>query len=218
MDKSYILRDSVCIRLAYSLLFTHMVSHPDFNHLYEIAENQAGYFTVQQAHSAAVSKERLSYYVTAGRFSRIQRGIYRLVQFPGSPYEDLFVAWLKTGTDSVISHESALYLYKLSDMLPGEVHVIIPRSGSRRREGIRLHTNRLNFDEITWRVGLLATSAARTIIDVTASGTAEEQIRKAVHEAIRQGLTDRNELLSIASRRSSRVMRIIENALDRDQK
>lgn len=195
-----------------------MVSHPDFNHLYEIAENQAGYFTAQQAHSAGFSKERISYYVTTGKFSRIQRGIYRLVQFPGSPYEDLFVAWLRTGPDSVISHESALYLYNLSDILPGEIHVIIPRSGSRRRKGIRLHTNRLNSDEITWREGLPATSSARTIIDVTASGNAEEQIRKAVHEAIRQGLVDRDELLSMASRRSSKVLLIIENALDSDPK
>jgi predicted transcriptional regulator of viral defense system len=156
--------------------------------------------------------------VTNGRFSRIQRGIYRLVQFPSSPYEDLFVAWLKTGPDSVASHESALYLYKLSDVLPGEVHVIIPRSGSRRRKGIRQHTNRLNSNEITPREGLPVTSAARIIIDVTASGTAEEQISKAVHEAIRQGLVDRDELLSMASRRSSRVKRIIDNALDSNPK
>ena len=120
-----------------------MVEQPDFNHLYQIAEDQAGYFTASQAQEAGFSWERLSYYVTTGRFSRIQRGIYRLVQFPASPYEDLFVAWLRIGLESVISHESALYLYDLSDVLPGEIHVIMPRSGSRRRKGLRLHTNQL---------------------------------------------------------------------------
>lgn len=191
---------------------------PDHNKLYEIAENQAGYFTAQQAHSAGFSKERLFYYVTTGRFSRVQRGIYRLVQFPGSPYEDLFISWLKTGPDAVISHDSALYLYKLSDILPGEVHVIMPRTGSRRRIGIRLHTNRLSPDEVTRREGLPVTSAARTIIDVVASGIAEEQIRKAVHEAIRQGLAGRDDLLSMASRRGGSVLRIIENILDSETK
>ena len=191
-----------------------MKARPDHNHLYEIAENQAGYFTAQQAHSAGFSKERISYYVTTGRFSRVQRGIYRLVQFPGSPYEDLFVAWLKTGLDAVISHESALYLYKLSDVLPIEVHVIMPRTGSRRRKGIRLHTNRLDPGDVTRREGLPVTNPTRTIIDVAFSGTAEEQIAKAVHDAIRQGLTSRDELLSAAAHRGNRVQSVIESILN----
>jgi predicted transcriptional regulator of viral defense system len=187
---------------------------PDHSKLYDIAENQAGYFTANQAHSAGFSRERLSYYVRTGRFSRVQRGIYRLVQFPGSPYEDLFVAWLKTGSEAVISHDSALYIYQLSDVLPGEIHVIMPRTGSRRRKGIRLHTNRLNPDEVTHREGLPITTPARTIIDVTTSGIAEEQIRKAIGEAIRQGLASREEIQCMASRRGGRVRQIIENILD----
>lgn len=191
-----------------------MDNQPNFNRLYEIAENQAGYFTTNQAQEAGFSWERLSYYVTTGRFSRVQRGIYRLVQFPGSPFEDLFVAWLKTGPNAVISHESALYLYKLSDVLPGEIHVIMPRTGSRRRKGIRLHTNRLNPDDVTQREELPVTGAARTIVDVAVSGVAEEQIRKAVHEATQQGLASRDKLLSVASRRGSKVLHVIQNILD----
>ena len=93
-------------------------------------------------------------------FLVFRRGIYRLVQFPGTSYEDLFIAWLKTGPGAVISHDSALYLYKLSDVLPSEIHVIIPRTGSRRRKGIRLHTNRLDPDEVRRREGLPVTSTA----------------------------------------------------------
>jgi predicted transcriptional regulator of viral defense system len=191
-----------------------MDNQPNFNRLYEIAENQAGYFTANQAQVAGFSWERLSYYVTTGRFSRVQRGIYRLVQFPGSLYEDLFVAWLKVGPRAVISHESALYLYQLSDVLPSEIHVIMPRTGSRRREGIRLHTNRLKPDEVTQREGLRVTSAARTIVDVATNGVEEEQIRKAVHEAIQQGLTGRDELLSMAARHGGRVLHMIQHILD----
>lgn len=195
-----------------------MDTQPDHNRLYEIAENQAGYFTAQQAHSVGFSKERLSYYVTTGKFFRVQRGIYRLVQFPGSPYEDLFIAWLKTGTNAVISHDSALYLYRLSDVLPSEIHVIMPRTGSRRRKGIRLHTNRLSSDDVTRREGLPVTSAARTIVDVAVSGIAEEQIRKAVREALRLGLAGRDELLNKASRRGGRVLHMIQKILDREVK
>jgi predicted transcriptional regulator of viral defense system len=187
---------------------------PDFNRLYKIAEGQAGYFTANQAQEAGFSWERLSYYVTTGRFSRVQRGVYRLVQFPSSPNEDLFVAWLKTGPDAVISHESALYLYQLSDVLPGEIHVNMPRTGSRRRVGIRLNTNRLSPGDVTQREGLRVTSAARTIVDVAVNGIAEEQIRKAVHGAIQQGLTGRDALLSMAARRGGRVRHMIYCILD----
>jgi predicted transcriptional regulator of viral defense system len=190
-----------------------MNKRPDFNHLYDIAENQAGYFTAKQAHEAGFSWERLSYYTTTGRFIRVERGIYRLVQFPGSPNEDLFIAWLRTGPDSVISHESALYLYKLSDVLPGEIHIIIPRTGSRRRKDIRLHTNRILPGEVTRREGLPVTTIARTIIDVAVSGLAEEHIRQAVREALRQGLASSDELLSLADGRGGRAKRIIEDIL-----
>jgi predicted transcriptional regulator of viral defense system len=193
-----------------------MSDQPDFNQLYEIAEAQAGYFTAGQAQEAGFSWERLSYYAAAGKFTRIRRGIYRLVQFPGSPHEDLFVAWLRAGASSVISHESALYLYGLSDILPDEVHVIMPRSGSRRRGGIRLHTNQLRPDEVTRRDGLPVTIPARTIIDAAASGLPEEQVQQAVREALERGLVDVDELLSKAARRSRRVSRIIETALERE--
>jgi len=190
-----------------------MKKQPDFNLLYDVAENQAGYFTAAQAREAGFTWERLSYYVTTGKFYRIQRGIYRLVQFPASPYEDLFVACLKTGPDAVISHDSALYLYRLSDVLPSEIHVIMPRTGSRRRKGIRLHTNRTKTDEVTRREGLPITSVARTIIDGIVSGLAEEQIRQAVRKAIRQGLVNKEELLSMAARYGGRVLHIIKNSL-----
>jgi predicted transcriptional regulator of viral defense system len=191
-----------------------MDTQPDFNHLYRLAENQAGYFTAGQAHQAGFSWERLSAYTASGRLFRVQRGIYRLVQFPGSAYEDLFVAWLRAGLNSVISHESALYLYKLSDVLPGEVHVIMPRTGSRRRRGIRLHTNRITPGEVTWREGLPVTTPARTLMDLAASGLAEEQIRQAVFEALRQGLVSKEELLVMASQRGGRAERIIHQILE----
>ena len=191
-----------------------MKTHPHHNHLYEIAENQAGYFTNQQASSAGFSRERLSYYASTGRFIRVQPGVYRLAQFPGSPYEDLFVAWLRTGPNSIISHESALYLFGLSDALPGNVHVIMPRSGSRRRKDIRLHTNRVSLDEITHREGLPVTTVARTIVDVAASGLAEEQVRQAIREALQRGLTTKDELLTQTSHRGRKVTRIIQNILN----
>ena len=182
---------------------------PNHQELYEIAEQQAGYFTAAQAQARGFSRPLLSYHVKTGLFGRIRRGVYRLSRFPGSPHEDLFVAWLRSGPNSVISHESALAVYELSDVLPGEVHVIVPRTASRRRRGMRLHTHRLEPDEVTVRAGLPITTVPRTLADIIASGVAQEQVELAVREALQRGLTTRESLLAQAARRGGQVSRVL---------
>jgi predicted transcriptional regulator of viral defense system len=191
-----------------------MKTKPDYDRLYEIAEAQAGYFTASQAQTAGFSTERLSANVKSGRFVRITHGIYRLYHFPGSPYEDMFVAWLRAGSSSVISHESALVLYNLSDVLPSKVHLIVPRTASRRRKGIRQHTNRLLADEITKRNGLPITTIERTLSDLIATGLAQELIGQAIHEALQRGLTDRDKLLCQAQRAGAKVITMVKKILD----
>ncbi len=191
----------------------HMNTKPDYNHLYEIAEAQAGYFTARQAKAAGFSRERLSDNVKNGRFVRITQGIYRLRNFPGSSFEDMFVAWLRAGPSAVISHESALAVYELSDVLPAEVHLIVPRTASRRRKGIRQHTNRLLSDEITKRNGLPITTVERTLADLIAAGLAEEQIRQAIREALQRGLTDQEKLLRQAERAGGKAFVVVREIL-----
>ena len=116
---------------------------PDHDRLYQIAEAQAGYFTSAQARSAGFSTSLVTYHTRSGRFEHVAPRVYRLSHFPASPREDLFVAWLRAGSAAVVSHDSALALYELSDALPAQIHITAPRTTSRRRSGIRLHTNRL---------------------------------------------------------------------------
>jgi predicted transcriptional regulator of viral defense system len=183
---------------------------PDHDALYHLAEQQAGYFTARQAARAGFSAERLTDYSKNGRFLRAVRGVYRLAQFPSSRFEDLFVAWLKCGPKSAISHESALALYDLSDVLPGEVHVTVPRTASRRRKGIRLHTNRLPPGSLVKREGLMVTSVPRTIADVAKAGLSEDHVARAIREALLRGLTTSQALMAEARRRGGRAARLIK--------
>jgi len=186
---------------------------PDHDALYHLAEQQAGYFTARQAARAGFSWERLTDYSKNGRFQRVARGIYRLAQFPSSRFEDLFVAWLKCGPKSAISHESALALYDLSDVLPGEVHVTLPRTASRRRKGIRLHTNRLRPADVVKREGLPVTSVPRTVADVARAGLSEDHVARAIQDALQGGLTTQQALLAEARRREGRAARLIKSYL-----
>jgi predicted transcriptional regulator of viral defense system len=184
---------------------------PDHDALYRLAEQQAGYFTARQAARAGFSGERLTDYSKSGRFQRVAHGVYRLARFPASRFEDLFVAWLKCGPKSAISHESALALYDLSDILPGEVHVTVPRTASRRRKGIRLHTNRLSPAKVVKREGLRVTSVQRTIADVAKAGLSEDHVARAIREALERGLTTSQALAAEASRRGGRAARLIKS-------
>jgi predicted transcriptional regulator of viral defense system len=182
---------------------------PDQDALYRIAEPQAGYFTSAQAAKSGFSRKLLWHYQQTRRFLRVAHGIYRLSRFPSSRFEDLFVAWLKCGPRSAVSHESALALYDLSDVLPSEVHVTVPRTASRRRKGIRMHTNRLRHADIVKREGLPVTSVPRTIADVARAGFSEDHLARAISEALQRGLTTKRALLYEAKRRGGRAERLI---------
>jgi predicted transcriptional regulator of viral defense system len=181
--------------------------------LYDVAERQAGYFTMAQAREACFKHSQLTYYVRARRFIRVRWGVYRLVRYPSTPYEDLIVAWLEAGPEAVIFHDSALALYELSDALPDRKHVTVPRSASRRRPGLALHTNRLDPPDVTTVAGLPVTTVPRTIADVAASGLAEEQISLAVRQALERGLVSELDLELYASTRGGRPQRLISEAL-----
>lgn len=190
-----------------------MSDGPDHDALYQLAESQAGYFTAEQARRVGFSWERLSYYARHGDLRRIVRGVYRLSRFPASRFEDLYVAWLRTGPDSVISHDSALAVYGLSDVLPSAVHVTVPRTASRRRPDLSLHTNKLSSDETSQRVGLPVTTVPRTVADAAASGMAEEQVRQAIEEALERGLTTAGELTAQVKKRGGRGARLVREVL-----
>ena len=186
---------------------------PDNDALYQLAEQQAGYFTAVQARDAGFTYSLLSYHVGTGRFERVRPRVYRIVQFPSSPHEDLYVAWLQAGPHGVISHDSALALYGLSDLLPHRIHVTVPRTASRRRPELQLHTKGLEPDDVTRYEGLPVTTVLRTLADVTAAGLADEQVRQAIQEALRRGLVARESLLRLTASRGARIKRLVDEVL-----
>lgn len=192
---------------------------PDLDALYVLAEAQAGYFTTAQAGSAGYSRSLVAHHAETGTFTRPRTGVYRLSRFPASPWEDLFVAWLQAGPSAVVSHESALALFELSDVLPSEIHFTLPRTSSRRRPSIRMHTSPLPPEDIVMREGLPVTSVTRTIADVARAGTPEALVREAIQQSLERGLTTEALLRQRAKARGGRVRRLILAVLDgRDQR
>ncbi len=194
-------------------------ARPDHGRLFEVASEQGGYFTAAQAGGCGVSQPLLTHHSRAGgRFIRVRHGLYRLREYPSSPREDVIAAWLTAGRDvAVVSHESALDILDLSDVVPDAVHLTVPRSRRYRRRtpGVAIHTTtRLTRPaDVVVRDGMRVTSAERSIADAAEAGTAPDQIVTAATQALERGLTTESRLLAAARERGGRVERLIRRAL-----
>jgi len=132
----------------------------------------------------------------------------------------VLAAWLAVGKDvAVVSHESALDLFDLSDIIPDAVHLTVPRS---RRSlpsvwGVKIHTTErpIGPSERWEREGIIITSPTRSILDAAEKGADPDQIERAVVQAVGRGLASTQELRRAASDRSRRVAQLIEGALRR---
>ena len=131
---------------------------------------------------------------------RVDRGIFRLRDFPPAEREDL-IRWSIWSRDqkgipqAVVSHDTALTVHDLSDVMPGRVHLTVPR-GFRKRvpAGCVLHFTLLAQGEIESRPGYSVTTPMRTLIDVAGSALSQEHLDAAVREALERGLVLRSRL------------------------
>jgi hypothetical protein len=65
----------------------------------------------------------------SGHFLRVRQGLYRFREYPSSPREDVIAAWLATRREvAVVSHQSALDILGLSDVVPEVVDLTVPRA------------------------------------------------------------------------------------------
>lgn len=194
------------------------IAGPDRSRLLDVATEQSGYFTAEQAAGAGYSRSLLAYHAKAGGFVRVRRGLYRFPEYPPPPREHVLAAWLAVGKENaVVSHESALEILELSDIIPDAVHITVPRT---RRNlpsipGVKIHTSSrpLTRDDRVVRDGIAITSATRSILDAAESGASPEHIQAAVVGAVRRGLTTHERLKKGAKDRGRRVSDIVGRSL-----
>ncbi len=162
--------------------------------LYNVASTQQGYFSAKQALSCGYSHRLQHYHKEKGQWVEIERGFFRLSNFPSSPNEDLarWSFWSRNREDipqAVVSHESALAIHELSDVIPSKVHLTIPPFFRKKSAGgCVLHKNILLPEVIEKREGFFVTTPMQTIIDVADSALSLEQLEQAVRDALAKGL------------------------------
>lgn len=170
-------------------------THESLKALYAVAATQGGYFTAKQAAAAGYDYQHLAYHLQTGNFERAAHGLYRLPTIPPAEHDDLIrlSLWSRGRDDApqaTVAHASALFIHQLSDVLPGKVHLTVPPSFRKvAPPGCQLHKARLTAADIEAREGFAVTTPLRTLLDVASGpGITDEQLNRAIRDALRRGL------------------------------
>ncbi len=119
-----------------------------YTELAELANDNHGFITPDDAREAGVNPMNLVRMAERGQLERRGNALYRFPLAPPGPLDPYMEATLwPRGADGVISHESALELYELSDVHPRRIHVTVPRAYRIRRKvpvAYRIHQEDLS--------------------------------------------------------------------------
>ena len=199
--------------------------------LFKVAEAQQGFFTTKQAVACGYAKANHSYHVGTGAWLREHRGIYRLARFPASP-EGQYVLWSLWSRNrqelpqGVFSHQTALSIYELSDVMPAKLHLTVPpgfRRSSALPQVLTLHRAALPESDLEQRQGYRLVRPLRAIVDLLYDGTeSKDRLLQALQEALSRGLITQTELrhhpdlgkfmTSLAKRKAPRHQRNVHKA------
>lgn len=157
--------------------------------LYEYAVAQGGYFTATQARIAGYPKQLQYYHVKRGNWVREDRGIFHLWEWPRSSHDDLIRWTLWSRGATVVSHQSAMAVHEISDLMPAKIHMTVP-PGFRKKPppAIVLYRDRLSPHEIEQRDGFRITTPLRTLIDAARVAVDPERLSAAIRDAILKSL------------------------------
>ena len=190
--------------------------------LFEMAEQQQGFFTTKQAKAAGFAENTHPYHVHAGNWIREHRGIYRLALFPSTDRPDLALwsLWSRNRNEEVegvFSHHTALSLHELSDLNPAKLHMTVP-TGFRRNSEIpgvlALHYANLAEVDVAGSQGYKFTRPLRTILDLIDDGGVDRSIlRQAIRQAADRGLISQRQIRDTHMTEPAR--RLIEDTLRR---
>ena len=185
-----------------------------------MAASQGGYFTSKQAAAIGYTAPKRNYHVQVGNWVRERRGIFRLSTQPLPTRPDLIMWWLwsrnrQDQPQGVYSHQTALSLHELTDVMPPRLHMTVPRTFRRSAaipKSVVLHMSDLPPSDIEQIDGVPVTKALRTLMDVAPSGEVPlPDLQLAFAEGTRSGKITRAEIAAAKADAAQRdVLRLLQ--------
>jgi predicted transcriptional regulator of viral defense system len=183
--------------------------------LFLLAAEQGGLFTAAQAREAGYSYQAQAHHVSAGNWERVGRGLFRLVETVPDPHEDLIRWTLWSRGRAVVSHETALAVAGVGEFESPRPHLTVPPGFTMRDDAVVLHRAELGPGDTVGRTGFRTTTVARSLIDVAAAGADDDQLARAVAEAVDGGHLTLRRLRARADEVDAVAAAAIGGAIDR---
>ncbi len=181
--------------------------------LLALAARQSGYFTAAQALDLGYSYPAQRYHAQRGNWLRVDRGIYRLPEWPTGPRDNL-VRWsLWSRGRAVVSHETAMSVHELGDVDPARVHLTVPRNFRQKDPGVVIHWAEVPRSDVEEHDGFRVTTPLRSLLDVAAGDLDLDQLARAIEEALARGMLTRRALRDRADEFGAKAALRVERAL-----
>jgi predicted transcriptional regulator of viral defense system len=162
-----------------------------FSTVLELATDQYGYVTAEQARQAGVHPMTLVMMAKRATIERVDHGLYRVPAVPPHRLAEYRGATLwPFGRTGVLSHETALELLELSDVNPDRIHLTLPKAFRIRRAIPRryvIHHADLSVADVTMHEGVPITTATRAICDCLTAGVRPTLLHQAIQDGERAG-------------------------------
>jgi predicted transcriptional regulator of viral defense system len=181
--------------------------------LFAFAANQAGYFTAAQAKTVGYSYSAQAHHVGAGNWVRVDRGIFRLADWVPGAHDELARWYLWSKERGVVSHDTALGVHDVGEFESPRVHLTVPQGFRMADDALILHRADLSDADTEPRLGFRVTTLVRSLIDVAAEHADEDQLARAVDEALARGTITRRQLRARAEAVDPLAALRIERAL-----
>jgi predicted transcriptional regulator of viral defense system len=98
-----------------------------FDEIYEIAVDNYGIITYADAIDTGITSVELRRFVTDGRLEHIGQGVYKLVRYVPTPYDQYAAAVALVGQSSYVYGESVLAMYNLALVNPRKTIIATPK-------------------------------------------------------------------------------------------
>lgn len=165
-----------------------MASYDRINRrLVALAATQLGLITRDQARMAGLSSGQISGRLSAGRWVRVDRGVYAIAGVPATWQQRAWAAVRAGAQGAHASHLTAAALAGLSVAAPPQPHLTVGRERSTRLSGATVHSARLTPTDLTLLQGVPATTVPRTLIDC-AGLLGPNRLQRLVDEAMHKRL------------------------------
>jgi hypothetical protein len=192
------------------------MSNEPHRRLGDLAADQHGVFTRCEARALGVSDRSIDSRTEAGRYTRIEPGVYRIAGAPETLMQQIAAVAASFPALAAVSHQTAAELWGMTSRGIRTIEIVTTRWDRVRRDGVAVHESLdLIPADVVDRHGVAITSPVRTVVDLGASN--RWVVESALEAGIRRDLftlSDVEAFVARVARRGRRGVGVIRPLIE----